>query len=264
MSNWPLVSGAHALLTRRHALQLFLALPFAGLASRASAQDALGLEQDHPMRPVSERYQSLVSYRDTGTLETRYQWPGTPLVVEQHRFETAFRAPRSFFFRFDQDAASGGDAYVVWCDGGAFQSWWKATGVHTVHDNGQGAVAFYSGQSPTGDAVNLVAPHLFPEAMLYGPTWRLVDAEKGGRDDINGRSAWTVTASKRVTGVQTEENRPTKLWIDDASGLVVRVVVEAEAGSPEGLIDSREFWLAPEVDPELADAVFTFNPESKT
>lgn len=259
--------------TRRRALKLFAALPLAGLVARAMAEEEgddpgleeePGLEADHPMAPVSARYASLAAYRDTGTLETQYQWPETPLVTRQHRFETAFRAPRHFFFRFDQDPADGADAYVIWCDGGPFQSWWKSVGLHMVHDNGQGAVAFYNAQSPTLDAANLIAPHLFPGAMLYGPTYRLLGAEQTGSEELDGRGTWTIAATGRVTGVQTTEERPTNVWIDDETGLVVRVRVGAEASSPQGMIDSRDFVIAPVADPELPDDIFAFDPAAAT
>jgi len=100
--------------------------------------------------------------------------------------------------------------------------------------------------------------------MLYGPTWRLIGAERSGTEAINGRGTWMVSANKRVTGVQTQEDRPTTVWIDDDSGLVVRVVTEAESGSPEGVIDRREFSIAPEANPDLPDEAFIFNPEAET
>jgi hypothetical protein len=82
------------------------------------------------LTPVHERYAALKSYSDTGKLTTRYQWPGTAETDSHFRFETAFRSPRNFFFRFDTEADTGDDTFVLWCDGGDFQSWWKATGVH--------------------------------------------------------------------------------------------------------------------------------------
>lgn len=212
------------------------------------------------MAPVSARYIGLSSYSDTGTVETTYQWPGTPALVERHRFETLFRAPRNFFFRFDQDPAAGGDALVIWCDGGDFQSWWKATGIHTVHDNGQGAIAFLNASSPTRDAANLMAPHLFPQAMLPGPTYRLVGAREDGSEVLDGRPCRLVSADQRVTGVQTIEDRPTTVWIDEESSLVVQVQVDAEAGSPEGFIDRKVFSIEPMADPDLSDERFTFAP----
>lgn len=233
----------------------------AGLPVMLFAQEEeLGLEADHPMGPVSARYAALSSYSDTGTVETAYQWPGTPAVTERHSFETAFRAPRNFFFRFDEDPAAGGDALVIWCDGGPFQSWWKTTGVHEVYDGGRGANAFYSAESPTVLSANLIAPHLFQQAGLYGPTWRLVGAVDGDADQLDGKPSRRIMAQQRVTGVQTMEDRPITVWIDDETGLIVRVLVNAEVGSQADFVDDRLYTIAATANPELSDDRFTFTP----
>ncbi|PSJ57350.1 hypothetical protein C7I85_22420 [Mesorhizobium soli] len=226
----------------------------------ARSQEEIEAPEDDVMGPVSARYRKLASYSDQGTVEVRYQWPGNPLVTERHSFRTLFRAPRNFFFRFDADPAAGGDALVIWCDGGAFQSWWKATGVHTVHDGGKGAVAFLTAQSPTKDSANLIAPHLFPQAKLPGPTYGLIEPRENGDDELAGRRCRKIVADQRVTGVVTVEKRPTTVWIDQDSGLVRKVVVDAEVNSPAGMIDQRIFLIEPVVDPELSDDQFIFAP----
>jgi hypothetical protein len=250
--------------TRRRVLALVAGLAFVPPIRGAVAQDnpaeMLGLESDNLMSPVSARYQGLAAYADQGTVETSYQWPGTPLLAERHRFETAYRAPRNFFFRFDADPASGGDAYVIWCDGGPFQSWWKATGQHIVHDNGQGAIAFLNGQSPTRDAANLVAPHLFPQADLVGPSYRLIEPVADGSEAVDGHECRRIAAAARVTGVQTFSVRPTTVWVDAALGVVRKVHVGPEDGSVAGLIDDVTYVVEPELDPDLPDSRFTFAP----
>lgn len=246
---------------RRTALGLLAALPVTLLPRAILAQE--GGEGDLPddlMTPVAATYARLSSYSDSGTIETSYRWPETPAVTELHRFETAFRAPRNFFFRFDQDPASGGDALVIWCDGGPFQSWWKATGVHDVYDGGRGAVAFFNGESPSKGAATLLAPHVFPQAGLFGATTKLIEPRDGGEDVLEGRPARRIVAGSRVTGVQTIEERPVTLWIDGETGLIIQALVEAETGSPEGLVDSRLFKLHPVADPDLADERFVFQP----
>ena len=251
-------------LRRRAVLHLAAALTampvLRALGQEQPLDDTVGLEPENLVTPVSAAYQALSSYTDSGTIEYRYQWPDTPLLIEKSTFETAYRAPRNFFFRFDGDPASGGDAYVIWCDGGDFQSWWKATGVHTVHDNGQGAVAFLNGQSPSRDAANLVAPHLFPQALLVGPTYRLIDPVARPPESVDSHACHTITATSRVTGTQTVDHRPITLWIDDNLGLVRKVHVEPELDSPPGLIDELTYLLQPEANPELADDRFTFTP----
>jgi hypothetical protein len=251
-------------LRRRAVLHLAAALAvmpqLRALAQEEPVDENLGLEPDNLVTPVSAAYQALTSYADTGTVEYRYQWPDTPLLVEHSRFETAFRAPRNFFFHFDADPASGGDAYAIWCDGGDFQSWWKATGIHTVHENGQGAAAFLTGQSPTKDAANLVAPHVFPQALLVGPTYRLIAPTEGQPESIDGHACHTIVATSRVTGTQTVDHRPITVWVDDELGLVRKVHVEPEADSPPGLIDELTYLIEPQANPDLPDDRFTFTP----
>jgi hypothetical protein len=248
--------------TRRRTLALLAGFAIAPSLRPAFADDDAdpGLEPDNLMMPVTASYQALKSYADSGTVETRYQWPGTPtMLVEHHRFETAFRAPRHFFFRFDADPTNGGDAYVVWCDGGPFQSWWKSTGQHMVHNNGQGAIAFLTGESPTKGSVELVAPHLFPKA-LYGPAYRLLAPTADGSEAVNGHACHRINAAARITGVQTQDHRPTTIWIDDALGLMRKVRVEPEADSPAKLVDDLTYVVEPQANPDLPDSRFTFTP----
>jgi hypothetical protein len=248
--------------TRRRAALLSAMLPIF-LSPKAWGQDeepSLGLEPDNPLQPIATMYQSLASYQDSGTVVTRYQWPGTPLLEEHHRFETAYRAPRHFFFRFDADPAGDGDSYVVWCDGGPFQSWWKAIGSHTVHDNGQGAIAFFAGQSASKDAVNLVAPFFFAQADLVGPAYRLIPPVSVETDMLDGRSCRKIFAAERVSGSQTRERRPTTVWADEEALLIRKVHVAPDAGSASGLVDEKTFDLVPEANPVLDDSRFTFAP----
>lgn len=233
-------------------------------AFRASRAQEVEAPSDDLLSPVTATYGGLSSYSDSGTVEVRYQWPGTPLLVETHRFETCYRAPRNFFFRFDQDPAAGGDALVIWCDGGPFQSWWKATGVHSIHDGGKGAVAFLTAQSPTKDSANLVAPHFFPQAKLPGPSYALIEPREAGEETLAGRKCRKLAADQRVTGVVTVEKRPTTLWIDEESGLIRKVLVDTEPGGAEGMIDQRIFLIEPVANPELADDRFTFSPPAGT
>ena len=250
------------LTTRRSMLALLAGAALVSSVRQGLAQDdvELGLEPDNLMMPVSAAYQALKSYADKGTIETRYQWPGTPsMLVEHHRFETAFRPPRNFFFRFDADPTSGGDVYVVWCGGGQFESWWKSTGQHIVYPTGQGAVAFLTGDSPSKSSVNLVAPHFFPKA-LYGPDYRLIAPQDGGTETVGGHASHKITAASRATGVQTQDHRPTTVWVDDALGLVRQIRLDAEADSPPKLIDDFTYVIEPDANPDLPDSRFTFTP----
>lgn len=248
-----------ALFSRRDVVSsLSLALAAALASGRPARTQEVEAPQDDLLSRVSASYTSLGSYSDSGTVETRYQWPGNSMLVERHKFETYYRAPRNFFFRFDQDPAAGGDAMVIWCDGGPFQSWWKATGVHSVFDGGKGATAFLTAQSPTVDSANLVAPHFFPQAKLPGPSYALIEPREAGEEELAGRKCRKLAADQRITGVVTVEKRPTTLWIDEESGLVRKVLVDTETGGAEGLIDQRIFLIEPVANPELADDRFTF------
>lgn len=248
--------------TRRSLLSLLASLPLVAGTTRALAEDLPdGTEApDDVMSPVNARYLGLSSYSDKGSVETTYQWPGTPSTTERHQFQTAFRSPRNFFFRFDEDPAAGGDALVIWCDGGDFQSWWKATGQHTVYDGGRGANAFLTAQSPTKDSANLVAPLLFPQAKLPGPTRWLIEPQSIGDDVIDGRRCLKVHADTRVTGVVTVEKRPVTVWIDADNGLFVKALKDAEAGSDPNFIDRIVYTIEPTANPDLADDRFRFTP----
>jgi len=212
------------------------------------------------MTPVHERYGQLKSYSDQGKVTTLYRWPGTPETDTHYRFETAFRAPRNFFFRFDTDDDSGDDSFVLWCDGGDFQSWWKATGVHEVYSNGRGADGFFAGGSPSKDSINLLGPHIFPKALLYGPTSRLIDLKDAGDEDVAGHACSKYAAAGRQTGVVTNDARPITIWVDKEVTLVRKVQIDTEPGSQADMLDTILYEIDPVADPELADDRFTFTP----
>ncbi len=210
---------------------------------------------------ISLRYQGLTSYSDIGTVELRSAWPGAPLTVEKHRFVTAYRAPRNFFFRYDANDDESGDAMVIWCDGGPFQSWWKSTGVHEVYEGGRGATAFLSAQYPTRDTANLVAPLFFPKAKLPGPSIGLIDPREIEDEDVNGVACRRITADSRVTGVVTVEKRPIQLSIEKQTGLLRKILVSKEPGTDNRYVDEKVYVINAIANPELADDQFTFIPQ---
>jgi outer membrane lipoprotein-sorting protein len=237
-----------------------IALPAFLAFRRARAEGEPEALPPDAMTPVHERYGQLKSYSDTGKLTTRYQWPGTSETDSHYRFETAFRAPRNFFFRFDTEADSGDDTFVIWCDGGDFQSWWKATGVHEVYSGGRGADGFYAGGSPTRESVNLLGPHVFSQALLYGPTSRLIDLREAGEEDVAGHACSKFIAAGRQTGVVTNEARPVTIWVDKEVTLVRKVQIDAESGSQKDLVDTILYEIEPTADPDLPDERFQFTP----
>jgi hypothetical protein len=239
---------------RRRIVHAFVA----GLAL-AATRPTRAEESDDLMTPVRERYAALHSYSDTGRVETTYQWPATPVSIDHYNFVTAFRAPRNFFFRFEADPAADGDVFVIWCDGGPFQSWWKSTGVHEVYDGGRGTFAFGVGALPTKDAANLIAPFLFPQAGMKGVISNLIEAKEQSQEAIDGRICRKLIASERETGMGPEE-LPITVWIDNDSGLVRRATTEAQAGSAAGLIDRIDYTLDPLADADIPDDRFSFAP----
>ena len=252
--------------SRRHFIRTIAGGVALAAMSRAFAQsDGAGGGEGGPpppdaMTPVHERYAALTSYADKGTLTVRSQWPGAPETVDHHRFQTAFRAPRNFFFRFDADPASSGDIYVLWCDGGDFQSWWKATGVQDVYDGGRGADGFYAGGYPSRDSIFLLGSNVFSAALPYGPTSRLINLRDGGEETIVGHACGKLIADGRQTGVVTTDIRPTTIWVDKELTLVRKVQTDAQAGSPKGMIDTLVYEIEPVANPDLADDRFTFTP----
>jgi hypothetical protein len=252
---------------RRRFLQTALLAPLLFRVRRAFAkgegdgEEEQGPPPQGPMVPVAERYATLKSYSDTGTVTTNYQWPDTPLVTEHHRFETAFRAPRDFFFRFDQDENAGGDTYVIWCSGEKpFESWWKATGIHDVWDGGRGVTAFITGDQTTKGAANLVPPFFFPKALLYGPALLLLNIVESGEETVDGHPCRKITAGGRQSGVATVDKLPIAIWVDSDMGLIRKVTLDKVEGSPANLIDTTTFVIDPVADPELTDDRFTFTP----
>ena len=237
---------------------LSILAPCTRLRAQNNAPDAI--EPEEPLiAPVQALYGGFKSYSDKGMIETVYQWPGTSAQTERHRYETAFRAPRNFFFRFDGDAAANGDSFVIWCDGGPFQSWWKSTGVHEVYTGGRGALAFSLGSLPTKDSSNLVAPYFFPTAGLKGPITGLIGVREKGEESIAGHVCRLLAAEGRRTGMGPEE-RAISVWIDKDSNLIRGARVDAKKGGTAGLVDRIIYAVDPIANPDLRDDRFFFTP----
>ena len=247
--------------TRRRIVQAMVALPAVLALRQARAEGEPEELPPDAMTPVHERYGTLTSYADTGKVTVTYQWPDTPETVDHYRFETAFRAPRNFFFRFDAEPESGGDTFVVWAEvSKPFQSWWKATGVHEIYDGGRGVDAFFAGGSPTKELVNLLGPHVFSQALLYGPTSRLINLQDAGEEAIAGHACSKYVADGRQTGVVTNDIRPITVWVDKDLMLVRKVQQEAQTDAPKGLVDRMVYEIEPIANPELGDDRFVFTP----
>jgi hypothetical protein len=220
-------------------------------ARRTSGQTDL---PEDALTPIRERYLNLQSYADTGTVLTEVQWPGAPVAAESGSFTTFYRAPRNFFFDFVEDEASGSDRYVLWCDGGDFQSWWKATGVHDVYDGGRGVLGFLAGESPTMGTAMVIPGLIFARAEVGGAVAGLREAREDGEEAIDGKTYKKIYAETHVVGNMTRR-RPTTIWIDPDTLLIHKVVEDLSEG---GNLDRQTTVLAPEADIEIPDDRFTF------
>ena len=209
-------------------------------------------------------YAAMTSYADTGVIVTEYQMGNAPGFKERHTFRTFYQSPRRFFFDFNKDPNAGKERLVIWSDGGDFNSWWSATGVHDTYPKGQGANAFALSSMPTKGSAVLIAPLLFSKAGLQGaiasfvrPTLAAKGETVGGHRcyRLNGVIEEAYGATGNVTG-----SRRATLWIDADSSLVVKLVEEAPTGSPAGMVDRITTTFDPKANPALADSVFRFTP----
>lgn len=232
--------------TRRFLLAAAMAAP--AMATPQGAQGDL-LERSRAA------YAALRSYADTGTVTVETRLPGGPLTVERHTFSTRFRAPRNFYLEFTKDPNAGRERLVIWCDGGDFQSWWSATGVHEVYSGGRGVNAFTTAVFPTHGTAYRIPPVLFPRAEMHGPLVDLKDVRVEGMEDAGGRRSHKIAgvmqahfgAALRVT-----------VWIDAETLLVRKMVEETQTGSSSGDVDRVTTTFDPIVNPNLDDSRFRF------
>jgi hypothetical protein len=219
---------------------IFLAVFLVGLA--AVAGDAGGGQALPEAGDLIERsraaYAALRSYADTGVVTAEDRLPGSPAVVEHHTFATYYRAPRQFLFDFTEDEKAGGERFVIWCDGGDFNTWWSTTGVHEKYERGRGGVAFAVGSLPTKGSALLIPPLLFSQAGLQGPLVSLQEPRLAGTEEVGGRRSYKITADMRLaygTGNVGEE-RAVTIWIDAETLLVRKVFQDTPRGGMAGAV----------------------------
>ncbi len=206
------------------------------------------------LTPVRNRYASLTSYADRGSVLVEQSWDGGGLR-ESGTFTTFYRAPRQFFFEFVQDGASGSDRFVIWCDGGDFQSWWATTGEHEIYDGGRGASAFFNGEYPTYGTAMAVPGLLFARAELGGPVAGLTDIRQAGEEMLEGRGFDRIAADTLVAGGVVRAH-PTTLLVDRETLLVHRLVEDTPPGVAG--LQRRTMTFAPQADIEVDEARFSF------
>lgn len=225
-------------LTRRSACQLLGGAPFMFSSARA-ASDPSGADL---LNRIRENYAALQYYTDEGESVSETGSSGRIDFTERAVFETRFSRPKSFYFDFREDAASGADRYVVWCGGETFSSWWKASDTLTAYPPGQGIAAFSNGSYPTRGAVALVAPWLFSGSGLVGPLSTMSAPTLEANEEIDGR-ACHVLAEALALNHWGGETRLTRIWTDIETDLITRVVEETPTGLPIGAIQRIETLL---------------------
>jgi hypothetical protein len=205
-------------------------------------------------------YVALRSYADSGTIATEVRPPGAATIVEHHSFTTYYLAPRQFYFEFRKDPTAGKERLVLWCEGGDFQSWWSATGVHQTYPKGTGGSAFGTASFPTKGSIVLIPPLLFSKAGLQGPLTVLKSPRLAGDEELNGvkvRKLVGEVGLGYVTGLGAHA-RPTTVWIDAQTLLVRKILEETPVESPEGSVDRVTVTFDPRANPQLAGSVFRF------
>lgn len=207
-------------------------------------------------------YAVLESYADSGTVFTEYKDVQGPLIAERHSFTTRYRAPRQFLLDFNEDKQAGGDRFVIWSDGGDFNTWWLTTDVHERYPKGQGSYAFAQAALPTKGSSAQTPPLLFANAGLHGPLSDLARPKLVGMEELAGKPCHKLIGEVGLaygTGAVTN-TRPTTVWIDAETLLVRKIVEDAVTGSPTGSVDRITTSFEPLANPELDDAQFRFTP----
>jgi hypothetical protein len=231
---------------------LAVALLFTGLASGET-----------PLAPkdLLERslaaYAALGAYSDTGTVTTEYRSPGAPALIETHTFATCYRAPRRFLFDFMK---KGGERFVIWCDGGDFQTWWSATRVHDTYEKGRGTLAFALAATPTKGSALQIAPLLFTQAGLKGPILNFEGLRSDGTETVGSHRCYKLRGEVSLayaTGAVTGKRAAT-IWIDAETLLVRKMFEDTPAGTGGGVESRVTTTFEPRGNPDLDDGHFQF------
>lgn len=206
-------------------------------------------------------YPTLASYADTGSVTDAFG--PQPSNVYTHTFKTYFRAPRNFYFDFTADPRSGGARYVVWCDGGDFQSWSSTTGQHETYPRGSNTAtqAFLQITWATKGSAVLIPSLIFAGTGLVSTISEMSEATVSGTETITGRHADKFLGVAR--SVYPKTNRVTNVrraavWIDPETKLVRQVFEDTPQGLPPSAVARITVTLTPQLNPPLDDAVFRF------
>jgi len=221
---------------------------------------------DDVLKRSRSAYAALRSYADTGEMTTDDLPPGATPIVAHHTFTTYYRAPRQFLFDFKKDSKAGGELFVVWSDGGDFNTWWSATRVHETYPKGRGAVAFAMAALPTSGSALRIPPLLFAKAGLQGPVANLKEARLVGTEEVGGFSCQKLMGDVIQTYAQTGHAgapRPTTVWIDTQSLLIRKIFEDTPKDATPGSHSRITTIIQPRTNPDLDDATFRFAVPAK-
>lgn len=216
-----------------------------------------GAAQNDTLQKSRAVYAALKSYADTGTVlhESGIN------SVSRHTFRTYYRAPRHFFFEFNEDKADGGSVLAIWCEGGDFQSWWTDSRVHSTYPPGKGSAAFTSASSFTVGSAIQIPSLLFSTAGLVATMGELAEMTAAGTELIGGRPAHKLTGVARskygATGHVVNE-RSVTVWIDVETLLVRKIFEDTPKGFPAGSRNRITTTFDPQANPALDDSRFKF------
>jgi outer membrane lipoprotein-sorting protein len=231
-----------------------IALTIAVACLRPASSTAV---QDDILAKSRATYAALKSYSDTGTVLHEYGVNS----VSRHAFKTNYRAPRHFYFEFNEDKADGGSVLAIWCEGADFQSWWADTRALSTYPPGKGAAAFASAVNFTVGSAIQIPSLLFAAAGLSGTIGELADMKAAGTEPIGGRPAHKfagVASSKYAATGHVLNVRAATVWIDVETLLVRRIFEDTPKGFPAGTRNRITTTFEPQANPALDDSRFRF------
>ena len=187
---------------------------------------------------VEKAYASLKSFRATGSVKSN----GGGFVAKDARFKVLYQSPSKF--RFEASIFDGGTesdrAEITW-DGGA-KCWWYSKEFGETTDR------------TVGNALSIAAVTFGPEADILPSLLLPRELGQGGLSALYPEA--TLLPDEEIDGkvcavlqLRTTGADATKLWIDESSGMILRLYEELRAVTvtfvphPNVAIDSSEFFL---------------------
>jgi len=240
----------------------YLLLVSLALCLSIGAAHAAGasLTPEQVLQQTRDKYASMTSYADTGSVVTRYRSGNAPVSVDTHTFRTNYHAPRQFLLEFRKGPEAADERFVIWSEGQDFNTWWSATKVHEDYPQGRGANAFALGSLPTDGTSVMIPPLLFAKAGLQGPLTSFQLTKGGGTDKIGDHLCYRLIGQEARaygTGTVTGE-RAVTLWIDVESLLVRKVFEDTPADSGSDTVTTVTTSFEPVANPTIDPARFHF------